>query len=303
MSNGSPSDADPPPAPLRYVRAASGRSTCTLRAFRVTWRSIDHAHDQAPVGARLDRDPRRGLLDHGRSGIRQSPTIASEPPVSEAPVSVAPWRRPTSAPRPRCRPSRRARSRSAPTTRPTRRTSRRSTRRPIRGSSVTRRLERVRERLRLRDRGSTGVREGERNMGAVAVRDRPRLAQSNLTRTSARSRLRRSGQRRSIFRRATTSTTRPSSPARTLRPPKRSRSPTSRTTGSAPRSGRPARDHRGRHYAQTDPSVYDDNDAAIAALDGSQIDAIVVDLPTAFYIRDAQMDERRDRRPARAARR
>lgn len=40
----------------------------------------------------------------------------------------------------------------------------------------------------------------------------------------------------------------------------------------------------------TDPSVYDTNDAAIAALDAGQIDAIVVDLPTAFFITAAQMD-------------
>ena len=39
-----------------------------------------------------------------------------------------------------------------------------------------------------------------------------------------------------------------------------------------------------------DPSVYDDNTAAIAALDAKQIDAIVVDLPTAFFITAAQMD-------------
>jgi polar amino acid transport system substrate-binding protein len=39
-----------------------------------------------------------------------------------------------------------------------------------------------------------------------------------------------------------------------------------------------------------DPSVYDTNDAAIAALDAKQIDAIVVDLPTAFFITAAQMD-------------
>ena len=39
-----------------------------------------------------------------------------------------------------------------------------------------------------------------------------------------------------------------------------------------------------------DPSVYDSNDAAIAALDAKQIDAIVVDLPTAFFITSAQMD-------------
>ena len=39
-----------------------------------------------------------------------------------------------------------------------------------------------------------------------------------------------------------------------------------------------------------DPSVYDDNTAAIAALEAKQIDAIVVDLPTAFFITTAQMD-------------
>lgn len=37
-------------------------------------------------------------------------------------------------------------------------------------------------------------------------------------------------------------------------------------------------------------SVYDSNDAAIAALNAKQIDGIVVDLPTAFYITAAQMD-------------
>jgi polar amino acid transport system substrate-binding protein len=36
-------------------------------------------------------------------------------------------------------------------------------------------------------------------------------------------------------------------------------------------------------------SVYNDNTAAIAALDAKQIDGIVVDLPTAFYITAAQM--------------
>ena len=39
----------------------------------------------------------------------------------------------------------------------------------------------------------------------------------------------------------------------------------------------------------TETSVYDDNTAAIAALDAKQIDGIVVDLPTAFYITAAQM--------------
>jgi polar amino acid transport system substrate-binding protein len=41
---------------------------------------------------------------------------------------------------------------------------------------------------------------------------------------------------------------------------------------------------------KADPSVYDTNDAAIAALNAKQIDAIVVDLPTAFFITAAQMD-------------
>ena len=40
-----------------------------------------------------------------------------------------------------------------------------------------------------------------------------------------------------------------------------------------------------------DPSVYNDNDAAIAALNAEQIDGIVVDLPTAFFITAAQMED------------
>lgn len=40
----------------------------------------------------------------------------------------------------------------------------------------------------------------------------------------------------------------------------------------------------------TDPSVYDSNDAAIAALNAGQVDGIVVDLPTAFFITAVQMD-------------
>jgi polar amino acid transport system substrate-binding protein len=41
----------------------------------------------------------------------------------------------------------------------------------------------------------------------------------------------------------------------------------------------------------TQPSVYDTNDAAIEALKVGQIDAIVVDLPTAFYITAVQFEE------------
>lgn len=38
-------------------------------------------------------------------------------------------------------------------------------------------------------------------------------------------------------------------------------------------------------------SVYDDNDAAIAAINAEQVDGIVVDLPTAFFITAVQMDD------------
>lgn len=39
------------------------------------------------------------------------------------------------------------------------------------------------------------------------------------------------------------------------------------------------------------PSVFDDNDKAIQALKNGQIDGIVVDLPTAFYVVAAQLDD------------
>jgi polar amino acid transport system substrate-binding protein len=40
----------------------------------------------------------------------------------------------------------------------------------------------------------------------------------------------------------------------------------------------------------TEPSVFDSNDAAIAALNADQVDGIVVDLPTAFFITAVQME-------------
>lgn len=39
------------------------------------------------------------------------------------------------------------------------------------------------------------------------------------------------------------------------------------------------------------PSVYNNNDDAIKALENGQIDALVVDLPTAFYVTSAQLDD------------
>jgi polar amino acid transport system substrate-binding protein len=40
-----------------------------------------------------------------------------------------------------------------------------------------------------------------------------------------------------------------------------------------------------------EPAVYDTNDAAIQALKAGQIDGIVADLPTVFYMRDAQLSD------------
>jgi polar amino acid transport system substrate-binding protein len=42
--------------------------------------------------------------------------------------------------------------------------------------------------------------------------------------------------------------------------------------------------------AYVEPSVYDSNDAAIAALEADQVDGIVVDLPTALFITAVQME-------------
>lgn len=42
---------------------------------------------------------------------------------------------------------------------------------------------------------------------------------------------------------------------------------------------------------ETDPSTYDTNDQAVQALKNGQIDGIVVDLPTAYYMTAAQLDD------------
>ena len=99
----------------------------------------------------------------GGQASAKSPTIASAPPVTEAPSVGGPRRprplRPTSAPRPRCRPSPRARSRSAPTTRPTRRTSRRrSARHRSVGAGRPDQRQGLRERLRVRARRAARLR-------------------------------------------------------------------------------------------------------------------------------------------------
>jgi polar amino acid transport system substrate-binding protein len=40
-----------------------------------------------------------------------------------------------------------------------------------------------------------------------------------------------------------------------------------------------------------EPSVFPDNAAALAALEGNTVDAIVVDLSTAFFMRDAELED------------
>ena len=49
-------------------------------------------------------------------------------------------------------------------------------------------------------------------------------------------------------------------------------------------------------------AVYDTNDAAVAALKNGQIDGLVVDLPTAFYVTAVQVPNGNDRRPVRGRR-
>jgi polar amino acid transport system substrate-binding protein len=46
-----------------------------------------------------------------------------------------------------------------------------------------------------------------------------------------------------------------------------------------------------KHIRPRSVSVYDDNDKAIQALNAGQIDGIVVDLPTAFYVVAVQLDD------------
>ena len=63
-------------------------------------------------------------------------------------------------------------------------------------------------------------------------------------------------------------------------------------TSSAPRSGRRAtRTSRGTSGRRSDPLVYDTNDAAVQALKNGQLDGIVVDLPTAFFVTAVQLDD------------
>ena len=81
-------------------------------------------------------------------------------------------------------------------------------------------------------------------------------------------------------------------PGRAARSPRPPRSPRSRTSCSAPRSGTTSSTDITSVIAPTkDPKVYDTNDAAIEAVKNGQIDGIVVDLPTAFFVTAVQLED------------
>ena len=78
--------------------------------------------------------------------------------------------------------------------------------------------------------------------------------------------------------------------ARARTPPARRRSPTSRTPRSACRSGRRASTRSTASIEPTSqPQVFDDSNDVVTALKQKQVDAVVVDLPTAFYLTAAQV--------------
>ncbi len=67
--------------------------------------------------------------------------------------------------------------------------------------------------------------------------------------------------------------------------------PTSRTRSSASRSAPPASTRRPRPIQPSkDPRVYDTSNDVVAALKNGQVDAIVVDLPTAFYLASVEIE-------------
>ena len=79
---------------------------------------------------------------------------------------------------------------------------------------------------------------------------------------------------------------------RTTRSPRSRPSPSSRTSSSGRRSGTTSYDAIVNVIVPTtDPSVYDTNDAALEALKAKQIDALVVDLPTADFNVNVQIED------------
>ena len=102
----------------------------------------------------------------------------------------------------------------------------------------------------------------------------------------------RSARRRSTSRSRTTSSTRRSSAARASRSRRRSRSPACKPFKLGAQVGTTSYNYIKRFIRpSSSPLVYDTNDAAVQALKNGQIDGIVVDLPTAFYVTAVQVDD------------
>ena len=118
------------------------------------------------------------------------------------------------------------------------------------------------------------------------VRARPRIS----TRSSTRSRSSPSGPTTWTSRVGTTTSTRPSWRLATSRSPRQRASRTSRPTSSAPRWGRPVSKPSRRRSSRDQAGVYNTNDDAVSALKAGQIDGIVVDLPTGYFVTAAQVE-------------
>ena len=151
----------------------------------------------------------------------------------------------------------------------------------------------LRERDRLRDRRPARLQPGRRSSGRSSRSTPPtRPGRRTSTSTSTRSRSPRSGPSRSTSPRRTTRPTRRSSRSRTPTPPARPRSPTCRTPRSASRSARPA-STRSTDEIQpsSQPQVFNNSNDVVTALKKGQVDAVVVDLPTALYLTAAQVPD------------
>ena len=184
-----------------------------------------------------------------------------------------------------------ARSRSARTTRPSRPGSGATRRQAVEGQRPVQR-QGLRVRRRLRGREAARLREERRSSGRTC-RSTTRTAREEVVRLLHHAGLvqARSARRRSTSRTATTSSTSRSSAARASRSRRCARSTGSRIQ--ARRAvGTTSYDYIVNQIKPTSkPHVYDTNDAAVQALKNGQIDGLVVDLPTAFYVTAVQVPD------------
>ena len=154
----------------------------------------------------------------------------------------------------------------------------------------------LRERRRLRDRRQARLRQGRRRLDRRALRQLvSRPAPRPSTSTSTRSRTSPSGPQAVDLSDGYYFGNQSLVVAQGQRPRQgHERRRAQGRTRSAPRSGRPATTTITNVIAPTRRRrVYDTNDAAIAALKAKQIDGLVVDLPTAYYITTAQVENGR----------